>query len=152
MRRQATERATFVGTLLDLAEAGVGVTVWVVGGRRHDGAPVGLGHDMVVLVERGDHVVVQLTAVTLVRPQPGSGAPAASGDRAAALDLRFVELLARLVDGQPDVAIALVSGDVLAGSLLAVGDDVLSVRLAPGADGLAYCPASAVSSVRFRSG
>ena len=152
LRRQASESATLLGTLLDLAESGVGLTIGLRGGRRHDGRPVGLGHDVLVLVERGAHVAIRLGAVTVVRPSPGSGVGAAAGARAAALDLHLVELLARVVDEQPEVAVALETGEVLAGSLVAVGEDVLTLRLAPGADGLAYCSAAAVSSVRLRSG
>lgn len=141
-----------MGTLLDLAESGVGLSISTHGGRRHDGVAVGLGHDVVVVLDRGEHIAIRLGAVTLVRPAPGSRADLAAGDRAAAIDLGFVELLARVVDDQPELAVALVTGETLAGILLAVGDDLLTLRLAPGADGVAYCSAAAVSSVRFRSG
>jgi hypothetical protein len=76
----------------------------------------------------------------------------ASGDRPAALDLGFVELLGRIAGEEPEVAIALVGGDVLAGTLLAAGADVITLRLAPGRDGIAYCSAASVASARFRSG
>ncbi len=152
LQRQATDVATLVGTLLDLAESGTGLAISVLGGRRHDGVPVGLGHDVVVVADRGDHVAIRLGAVTVVRPSPGAGASTATGSRAAALDLSFVELVARMVDEQPDAAVALVTGEVVAGDLLAVGTDVLTLRVAPGRDGIAYCSASAVASVRFRSG
>ena len=152
LRRQATESATLVGTLVDLAESGVALSVTLVGGRRHDGVAVGLGHDVLVLLDRGEHVAVRLGSVTLIRPGPGSAVDRASGDRAAAIDLGFVELLGRMVDERPEVGVALVTGETLAGSLLAVGSDLLTLRLAPGADGIAYCSAAAVSSVRFRSG
>ena len=152
LRQQATESATLLGTLLDLAESGAGINISVRGGRRHDGRLVGLGHDLAVVIERGSHVVLRLAAVTVVRPSPGSGAAAASGTRTATLDLHFGELLARVVDDQPDVAVSLESGEVLTGALLAAGEDVLTLRLAAGADGLAYCSTAAVSSVRLRSG
>lgn len=152
LRRQASDSATLVGTMVDLAESGIALSVSLLGGRRHDGVAVGVGHDVLVLLDRGEHVAVRLGAVTLVRPSPGAGADLASGDRAAALDLGFVELLARTVDDQPEIGVSLVTGDALAGSLVAVGGDLLTLRLAPGADGVAYCSAGAVSSVRFRSG
>lgn len=152
LRRQASESATFVGALLDLAESGAGLSVSTIGGRRHDGTVVGLGVDVVVLAERGEHIAVRAGAISFVRPHPGTEAGVASGDRPAALDLTFAELLARVVDHEPEVAATLVTGEVLAGALLAVGVDVVSIRLAPGADGIAYCPAPALSSVRFRSG
>ena len=152
LRRQAEESATLVGALLDLAESGAGLSIWTIGGRRHDGTVVGVGTDVVVLAERGEHVVVQVAAISVVRPRPGTRTGVPTGDRPAALDLTFTELLARVVGGEPDVALATATGEVLAGSLVAVGVDVVSVRIAPGADGIAYCPASALSSVRFRSG
>ena len=98
-----------------------------------------------VIAERGEHVAVRVAAISLVRPHPGSGAGVASGDRPAALDLTFTEPLARVVDDQLSTSHS-VTGEVLAGTLLAVGVDVVSIRLAPGADGIAYCPASALSS------
>lgn len=152
LRRQAQESATLVGTLVDLAEAGAGVSIGMIGGGRHDGVPVGLGVDFVVLDDRGEHVTIRIPAITLVRPHPGAGVPVATGDRAAALDLTFVELLARLVAGQPEVAVAVMSGEVVSGTMLSVGTDVVTLRVAPGADGIAYCSATAVSSARFRSG
>ena len=152
LRRQATESATLLGTLVDLAESATAVTVWLRGGRRHDGRPVGIGNDFVVLRDRGEHVTIRLAAVSVVRPQPGQVARAATGDRAAALDLGLTELLSRLVDDQPEVAVVVGEHDAMAGTLLAVGADVLTIRVAPGDDGVAYCSAEAVSSVRFRSG
>ena len=152
LRRQATEAATLLGSLLDLAESGTTLSITVLGGRRHDGTLVGVGHDVVVLVEREQHVAIRVDAITVARPAPGSRAVAAAGDRSASLDLGFVELVARVVDEQPDVAAALVTGETLAGSLVAVGADVFTLRVAAGADGLAYCPSVAVSSMRFRSG
>lgn len=152
LRRQATESATLVGTILDLAESGTSLSLSTVGGRRHDGRVVGLGADVVVLEDRGAHTAVRVAALAVVRPQPGSGAAIATGDRMAALDLDFVELLGRVVDDQPEVAIALLTGEVLSGTMLGVGTDVITVRLAPGRDGIAYCSPSTVASVRFRSG
>ena len=151
LRQQATETATLLGTLVDLAESGAAVTVWLRGGRRHDGRPVGLGNDFVVLDDRGEHITIRLDAASVVRPQPGHVARAATGDRTAALDLDFIELLGRLLADRPEVAVV-VGDDALVGTLLAVGADVLTIRVAPGDDGIAYCSAAAVSSVRFRSG
>jgi hypothetical protein len=152
LRLQATVSATMLGTLVDLAEAGAGVTIWLRGGRRHEGVPVGLGADFVVVLDRREHVTVRLGAVSVVRPRPGQRGGAATGDRPAALDLCLVELLARLAGGRPEVAIAVGDADLLRGTLEAVGADVLTVRVAPGDDGVAYCSADAVSSVRFLSG
>src|SRR4051794_3510155 len=91
LRRQATEGATLVGTLLDLAESAAPVAVWTAPERRVDGVLVGVGPDVVVLRDRGDHVAVRTAAVTVVRPGPGQRAVAATGDRSAAMRLDFVE-------------------------------------------------------------
>jgi hypothetical protein len=152
LRHQATATATLLGSLLDLAETGASVAVSLLGGRRHDGRLVGVGDDVVVLVERSEHVVVRTEAIALVRTAPGTTAGPAAGARPAALDLHAGELLARLADGAPDVALALVSGDVVGGRLLAAGADVLSVRVADGDAGIVYCPLRSVGSARLRSG
>ena len=152
LRRQATESATMVGTLLDLAESDVPLAISVLGGRRHDGRVVGLATDVVVLLDRGEHVAVRIDAIAVARPAPGAAGVLATGDRPAALDVGFTELLGRLVDEQPDVAIAFRTGDSLTGQLVAVGADVLTIRVAAGPDGIAYCSPTAVSSIRFRSG
>jgi hypothetical protein len=152
LRRQATESATVAGTLLDLAERGAPVSIGVVGGRRHDGTVLAIGTDVVLLAERNDRVAIPVASIATFRPVPGAGGRAATGDRPPAVDVGFVELLARVVDDQPDVAISLVTGEVVSGRLLAVGADVVSVRVAAGDDGVAYCSASAVSSVRLHSG
>src|SRR4051794_41205482 len=112
--------------------------MWTVDGRRYEGALVGVGADFVALADRGDQVVVRIDAVTVVRPRPGHGGGAASGDRPAALDLTLVELLARVVDDRPDVALAMDGGETVAGSLLSAGADVLTVQVASGEDGVGY--------------
>lgn len=152
LRRQATEGATLAGTLVDLAESGAGVSVWTVAGRRLEGTLLAVGADFVLLADRGDHVAIRLDAVTAVRPHPGHRAGPASGDRSAELDLTFVELLARLVDDRPEISVGAAGGDSVAGVLEAVGADVLTVRVSPGADGLVYSSADRCASVRLRSG
>ncbi|HVM53673.1 MAG TPA: hypothetical protein VM262_10795, partial [Acidimicrobiales bacterium] len=152
LQRQAAEGATFVGALLDLAESGVGVRVTLQGGRRHDGQIAGLGPDVAVLIDRGEHVVVHLAGTVSVRPHPAAAAAIASGDRPAALDLTFGEVLGRMAAEEPEAALSLISGEVVGGSLVSVGRDVVSVRVAPGAGGVVYCPLRSVASVRLRSG
>jgi hypothetical protein len=152
LRRQATEGATFAGALVDLGESAAAVSLWTVAGRRHEGTVLAVGADFALLADRGDHVAVRLDAVTAVRPHPGHGVGPASGDRAAELDLTFVELLARLVEDRPELSIGAEGGDGVTGTLEAVGVDVLTVRVAPGADGLVYWSAGRCASVRFRSG
>ncbi|MEN3271593.1 MAG: hypothetical protein V7636_354 [Actinomycetota bacterium] len=151
LRRQATEGATLAGTLLDLAESGAQVSVWTGPERRVDGVLVGVGPDVVVLRDRGDHIALRTAAITVVRPAPGQRIVAATGDRSAAMRLELVELLARLVDDRPDVAVVLDTGESLTGTLIAVGADVLTVQVGAGGD-LAYSSVARCASVRFRSG
>lgn len=152
LRRQAQESATFIGTVLDLAEAAIDVVIVTTAGRRHLGSIVGLGIDVVVLADVDGHVAVRLPSVSFVRPSPGAVAGPATGDRVAALDLTFAELLARFVDDEPEVAVAAIDGETTTGTLISVGLDVVTIRVAPGADGIAYCSTVSLSSVRFRSG
>lgn len=151
LRQQAQESATFVGALLDLAEAQIAV-VLRVGGRRQQGVVVGLGSDVAVLAERDAHVVVRLGAVSQVRPTPGAVTVAAAGDRVAALDLTFAELLAGVAADEPEVVVGFEDGEAATGRLVAAGVDVITLRLSPGGDGLAYCSTASLASVRFRSG
>lgn len=152
LRRQAAESATLLGALLDLAESGVAISVWTAPARRLDGVAVGIGADVVVLRDRAEHVLVRIAAITTVRPAPGTVLGPATGDRGPVLRAGFVELLDRLVDDRPEVALAFDTGDSLAGTLVAVGADVLSVQLAPGATDVAYASVVRCASVRFRSG
>ena len=153
LARQAEESATFVGALLDLAEHGRAITITCAGGRRVDGAVRAIGTDLVVVDDRaGDAVAVRLDAVAVVRPSPDLDAVAASGARTPELDVTFAELLGRTVDERPEVAMALVTGEVVSGVLVAVGVDVATVRVAADAGGLAYVALSSVASTRFRSG
>jgi hypothetical protein len=56
------------------------------------------------------------------------------------------------VDDRPEINIDADGADAIAGTLEAVGVDVLTVRVSPGADGLVYSSADRCASVRFRSG
>ena len=137
------ERGKVIGAKL-IAD-GAPVSIGVVGGRRHDGTVLAIGTDVVLLAERNDRVAIPVASIASFRPVPGAGGRAATGDRPPAVDVGFVELLARVVDDQPDVAISLVTGEVvetndgLAGSPELVNSDpygegwMVKVRLA--ADG-----------------
>lgn len=152
LAQQASDAATLLGTLVDLAEDGGTVALRVEGQRRHDGRVVLIGLDVIALRDRDELVVVPTSAITVVRVAPGSSASVATGDRAGAADLGFVELLARAAGDRPDVALALRDGELVAGALVGVGADVLSVRLAGDGAAIAYVSPTAVSSVRLRSG
>jgi hypothetical protein len=157
LRQQEAEAATLSGTLVDLAEQGAEVTL-VLGGRRLAGRLVGVGPDLCVLEDdRGSSSLVSLWRLGAVLPagglegREGAGLPAgglggrvgtvvpagglggrpvaAGGDRDPALQLRFADALAALAAETLPVRLLLDGGDVLAGDLVGVGADVVTLRL-----------------------
>lgn len=147
LRQRAQDTASFVGTLRDLAERGTTVVVATAAGRRHRGAVRGVARDHVVLAGATGEVHLRLDVIVTVRPQPGSRAVAAEGDREAVDDLLLLELLARVLEDRPTVVLAFDGpGDVLRGRLETVGGDVVTLR--PEGDGeLVFVPARAVTEV-----
>lgn len=143
LRQAAQEGASLVGTLLDLAESGAPVTVRTIVGRTFSGPLELVAADFVAV---GADAWVATAAVATVRP--GSGAGAAAGDRVAA-DLTLLDALALVAPDRPRAAFVVGGGDTVAGELLAVGTDVVSVRLDGG--GVTYVSASAIRAV-LRSG
>lgn len=146
-RQRATDTASFVGTLRDLAERGVTVVAVTTAGRRHRGVVVGVAADHLVLAVPAGEVHLRLDVLATVRPQPGSDAPVAQGDREAVEDLLLTEVLARALEDRPTVVLAFAGpGEVLRGRLEAVGEDVLTLR--PEGEGeLVFVPAGAVTEV-----
>lgn len=126
--QQAAESATLAGTLLDLAEAAVSVAVRTVTGRTHRGTLVAVGRDYCSLAVSAGTVYLALHAVAVVRPERVRPLPA-SGDRPAPLELGLGEALARLVPERPRVMLVADGGDLLAGDLVAVGTDVVTLAL-----------------------
>lgn len=149
LRETAAELATWVGTLRDLAEARRTVTVHLAAGRTHRGRIVAVGVDHIGLeTERGALALLRLTAIRLVRTEPERPAPPATGDRARAQDRTLLEALDRLVDRGARVALVL-DGDrePLVGRLLALGEDVLTLRLDGAGGNAVYAPIGAVAEV-----
>ena len=144
LRSAAEEGATLAGSLLDLAERGRSVRIATSSRRRHVGPVQLVGLDFLVV---GD-AWIALASVTSVGVVEGG--PTAAGDRSAT-DLRLVEALTRIAAERPQLAVVTGGGEIVAGRLLAVGADVLTLRL-DGDGGTAYVPAAAVLEVRFRAG
>jgi hypothetical protein len=145
----ATELATWIGTLRDLAEARRTITVHTAGGRAHRGRIVAVGVDHVAL-EAAHRVTVLLrrTTIRVVRPDPEQPAPAATGDRDQAQDRTLVEALERLVDRGGRVVLMLEgAAQPLTGRLVAVGEDVLTLRVDGAGGSTAYAPIDAVVEV-----
>jgi hypothetical protein len=148
-RDRASELATWVGTLRDLAERRAVVSVRARSGRLHRGGLVGVGLDHVVLeLPVGSLLLLALEAVRTVRPEPGEPAPPAMGDRDSAQDRTLAEALARLVEERR--AVALMIRDVaepLHGRIVGFGEDVVTLRLIGADRGTVYLPLAAVDEV-----
>lgn len=127
---RAIEFATLAGTLRDLAERRSVVGITTTSGRTVQGTALGVATDHVVLATRaGQHVLVALAAVALVRPDPADRAPIAQGERAPAQDLLLLERCAVLAEERPEVAVGVRgSAQLLRGQLVGVADDVLTIR------------------------
>lgn len=150
LRVQLEEGARFVGTLADLAEQGVAVTLRTGSGTTHHGWLAAIARDHLVLRSAdGAHRYVSLAAVTDVRPQPGLGHGAATGDRAPLADRTLAEVLSRAAEERPRVHLR-VRGqpDGVAGELRGVGQDVISVVLEAGGD-VVYVRVDAISELAF---
>ena len=150
VRDRSRELATWSGTLRDLAERAVPVTVTTSAASTHRG---------VVLVVAADHVVIRAgdgalaavaTAVVVaVRADPSSvpGRGVADGRRSPASEARLVEVLDRWREDVAECVVLLTSGDRELGRLGAVGTDVVTVRTSAGT---VHVPLAAVAAVTVR--
>ena len=138
LRRRAEEEATLVGTLVDLAERGSALTVRSASGRVSHGAVVAVGRDFLALQGRGGEIrFLRSAGIVTVAPSSAERHQPASGDRPAPLDLTLVEVLSGLAPDRPRVVLV-AGGEVVAGDLVAVGADVVSLRLDGGGRRLCY--------------
>ena len=150
LRRQAQEEATVAGVVLDLAESDRAVVATTTAGRSHAGRVVLVGDDCVVLRdEAGRDTYLRMAALATVEPQPGSaGAPAATGERPPPSTARLLDLLGELAAERPDVQVWLVGvAHGLTGRLVAVGQDVLTLRLAGDDERTSFVAAQSVAAV-----
>jgi hypothetical protein len=147
LRQQLSEFATFAGTMRDLAEAGRTVTVRSGSGRSYQGRLLAVAIDHLVVSAGSSRTVhVAVDQVTSVQLDPTAVANVAAGERAAAQDRTLDEVLAAAVEDRP-VVVLVTRGDGEAhrGQLLAVGEDVVTLRV-EGA-GARYLPAGALSEI-----
>lgn len=130
-RDRASEVATWLGSLRDLAERGLEVSLVCAAGRAHRGALVAVGPDHVGLrLATGALVLVALDTVRAVRPEPGHRGDAAMGDRGHPADRTLVDVLEDLALRDGSVAVRLRDVvDPVNGTVLGLGDDVLTLRL-----------------------
>ena len=149
LRERAAELAGWDGTLRDLAERRAPVTVQCRSGRTHRGVLVAIADDHVALrLPGGQLVALAGWGLTSVRPEPGNDAAPAMGDREPAQDRTLVEVLDRAVGQRRRVALSLDgSSEVLQGTLVAVGEDVITLRLDGRDRDLVYIRAGALLEV-----
>jgi hypothetical protein len=140
LQRQAAEGATLLGTLVDLAEAAATVVVATTAGRRWTGRVLAVVDDAVVLATPGARLVIATSAVSWVRVP--DGAPA-DGCRRPVAGTTMIDLLAGAADERADVVLHAAGAEAVRGRLVAVGDDVLTVRVEGG--GAVYVAAASVS-------
>jgi hypothetical protein len=147
LRQQASEFATFAGTMRDLAEAGRDVTVRSASGRSYQGTLLAVAIDhLVVSVGSSRTVHIAVDQVTAVQLDPSSSRAVAAGEREAAQDRTLDEVLASSLEDRPAVVVVTRGdGEVHRGQLTAVGEDVVTLRV-EGA-GARYLPAAALSEV-----
>jgi hypothetical protein len=127
LRSAAAHDATFVGVLVDLAEAGTTAVVRTTTSRRHRGVVRAVTEECAVLrTDALGDVVLALTGIAEVRPEHGARS---DGTRRAPLDLTLAEVLDRLAPDRPRVGMTLAGGEALAGELRTVGRDVVTLLL-----------------------
>jgi hypothetical protein len=153
LRARAAELASWAGTLRDLAEREAPVVLAGRSGRSHRGTLVAVAEDYVALrLPGGQIVAVAARAVSSVRPEPGSATTPAMGDRERAQDRTLLELLDRAAEERRRVAVAVEGdADVLQGTLVGVGEDVISLRLDSHERGMVYLRSHAVLEVVVES-
>jgi hypothetical protein len=148
LREQAATQARWTGILVDLAEQGAQVTA-VVANRHRRGRIVGVGRDFFVLeAHPGRTGLARSDAVASLWPEHGAALP--GGTRGAAIDLSLVMALALVAEERSPVCLVTPAGLETSGDLVAVGEDVLTVRTEPPGRRLAYVPLGAVAWCELR--
>jgi hypothetical protein len=146
LRHQATEDASVVGVLTDLAERGIPLVISTASGRRHTGRVHGLGVDFCsLLTDTGQGQLIRLDAVTTVRTLPAERA--VTGDRTVNLSLRLSDVLLGLSADRPSVLIATSSDETARGELRAVGTDVVTIRGDGQPPATVYVPIASITEV-----
>lgn len=149
LRQQADQAATLAGALLALAERNATVVVTTTVGRRHRGVVEVVGADVVGLGTDRGRVLVALGAVATVRSDPAERPVPAGDDRAVDAGVTLGALLADALEDRPAVTVAVHGEPPVAGVLVAVGRDVVTVNPWGAATGPVVVALHAVSDVEF---
>jgi len=146
---RASEIATWAGTLEDLAERRSTVVVRLSGGRNHRGALVALGRDHVAVRTPGGQLALLATsAIRSLRPEPGTAAAPATGDRERSAGRTLAEILDRCREENTRIVVGLEGVDEpLTGEVVALGEDVVTFRVDAQDHGVLYVPLDAVSAI-----
>jgi len=148
-RGRAVEVATWQGTMRDLAEREEHVVVRTAGDLVHRGVLLAVGIDHVAL-RLANATTVLLAADTLrsVRPEPGSVAPVAMGDRERSQDRTLVEALARVLEDEPELVLGLrETVDPVSGTIVGLGEDIVTVRMSGRGRPIVYLPVAAIREI-----
>jgi hypothetical protein len=146
LRQQAEEESTAIGVLCDLAERRLPVTIDTTGGGRHRGTVGAVARDFVVLaLDSGLEVMIALDGLAAIRPHPGARSPV--GDREIDVELTLIDALSHLAGDRPRLRLVTRAGDHLAGTLRAVGQDLVTIELDCDARAVVYVPVGAVVEV-----
>jgi hypothetical protein len=140
--------ATWHGLLVEVAERGEPVTMQV-GSRRVSCRIAGVGPDFCVAeYDAAPAALIALKAVSSLWPA-GDRRSVPLGDRQPALRLSFAAGLAAIADERLPVSLSTADA-VITGELLAVGEDLATVRGAPPSRRLAHVPLEAVAICGLR--
>lgn len=148
-RARGASLATWTGTMRDLAERGQRLVVRTAGDRVHRGVPIAVGIDHLVLgLDDGTWVLLASEGLLSVRSEPGQRTGTAMGDRTRGVDRTLLEAIERLAEERRELVLVLrESRDPVPGTVLAVGVDVVTMRLAHDARSLVLVPSSAIREV-----
>jgi hypothetical protein len=127
LRDQASASASWTGVLVDLAEQAAGVVVGV-GRLKYTGRIVGVARDFCVVQPAGGRpALIASAAISALWPQqPGGHSPA--GARRPGLALSMAGALSALAEERSRVVLTLADGDQVEGEMVAVGEDVATLR------------------------
>ncbi len=149
LRDQASASASWAGVLVDLAEQAATVVIGM-GRVRCTGRIVGVARDFCVVQQAaGRPLLIGLEAISAVWPASRGGGFAA-GDRRPSLALSMAGALSALAEERARVALTLSEGDQVEGELVAVGEDVITLRTEAPSRRSVYVRLASVRSCEIR--
>jgi hypothetical protein len=146
---RASEVATWAGTLEDLVERRSTVVIRLTGNRSYRGALVALGRDHVaVRTSSGQVVLLSASSIRSVRPEPGAVAAPATGDRERSEGRTLAEVLERCIEEARRIVLGLDGvNELLAGEVIALGEDVVTFRVDARDHGVVYLPLGGIREI-----